>query len=515
MAKRPPDQLNINIASTAKGGGILTFGKVFAYGNRFILAFLLARLLGAEEFGLYSLALTISAIVSTVSLFGLDDAIMRFVAIYHAQKDEAKLWGALQFCLALTLILSIVLSAALYFLADSIAITIFDAPDLGRLIQLVSFIIPFLSMSEMLMFASQGFKKMHYTVIAEQLVQLPLRVVIVVLLINLGLDASLALIIFGVADFAASVLLVYFINKEFSLKRPLQAARWEVREIIAFAVPFWISDLLNTMRTHVQTIFLGSLSTIISVGIFTIVDRVNLVSKMAYSSITTSSRPVMAQLQAKEDWHQVGYLYTVSSRWGLTLSLPVFLVLVLFPGELLSLFGESFQQGAAALQVLAFAELVNTGTGLGGVIIDMTGQNRIKLFNSIAQVILSVASNVILIREYGLMGAAIASLLTVGIINILRMVEVFWLYRLVPYDGSYLKPAAATAAALAAAYVMSAVFPVEHFLVRLVVGIMVIGSVFIVVLIGLGLPNEEQVIINRATTVLRTASDRFRLKFSK
>ncbi len=498
MKPEGPQKINANIMSAAKGGGILTIGRLFSYATRFILAFLLARLMGAEDFGLYSLALTITALVSTVSLLGLDDAIMRYVAVYNGQKDDARLWGLLQFCISLTLVLSIALSVILYLAAEQVALGIFDAPELTRLIKLASFIIPFLSLSEMLMFASQGFKKMQYSVIAEQFVQLPVRLLIILVLIQFGIDPFLALIIFGVADFLASLLLIYFINREFPLRRALGASRWEVREIISFAFPFWISDLLNTMRNQVQTIFLGSLSTIVSVGIFTIADRVNLLSKMAYRSILTSTKPIIADLQAKEDWEQVGTLYTVSSRWGITLNLPIFLVLLLFPRELLSLFGASFGDGAQALTMLAFAELVNTGTGVGGVIIDMTGQNRIKLFNSITQVVLSVGTNLILIRSMGLMGAAIAALISVGLINILRMVEVYWLYRLLPYDRTYLKPLVAAAVAMITTFLFARVFPDEMFILRIILGSLLIAIVFLATLIVIGLPTEEKAILLKA-----------------
>jgi O-antigen/teichoic acid export membrane protein len=498
MTTNKPKKIDGDIISLAKGGGILTVGKIVAYANRFVIAFLLARLLGPDDYGLYSLALTISAIVSTISLFGLDDAIMRYVAIYHGQGDDARLWGVIQFCLGVVLVLSVVLGVGLYFTAEAISIRIFNAPDLVPLIELVSFIIPFLSLSEMLMYASQGFKKMHYSVIAEQFIQLPLRVVVILILMFLRLDAFLALLTFGVTDLIASVFLFFFINKEFSLLRSLKDARWEVGEISKFAFPFWISDLLNTMRNHVQTLFLGSLSTITSVGIFTIIDRVNLVSKMAYRSISTSTKPVIAELQAKEDWAQVGYLYKVSSRWGITLNLPVFLILVIFPNDLLSLFGASYQAGATALIFLAFSELVNTGTGLGGVIIDMTGQNRIKLFNSIFQVILSISANVILIRAYGLLGAAIASLISIGTINILRMAEVFWLYGLVPYDASYFKPLSATGGGLLFGFMIAYLVPSELSVLRLIAGSFIIALTFVGILIMLGLPDEEQEIMNRA-----------------
>lgn len=46
------------VVSAAKGSGIMTIGKLYEYVGRFVIAFLLARVLGADQFGLYSLALS-------------------------------------------------------------------------------------------------------------------------------------------------------------------------------------------------------------------------------------------------------------------------------------------------------------------------------------------------------------------------------------------------------------------------------------------------------------------------
>ena len=41
-----------NMLQTAKGGGFLAAGSLFEFGIRFVIAFLLARVLGATEYGM-------------------------------------------------------------------------------------------------------------------------------------------------------------------------------------------------------------------------------------------------------------------------------------------------------------------------------------------------------------------------------------------------------------------------------------------------------------------------------
>jgi len=85
-----------NILTTARGASILLGGKLFMYGARFVMFVLIARLLGAEQYGLYNLALTAATIAGSVGVLGLDAALVRYVAVYRSRGDEARLWGTLQ-----------------------------------------------------------------------------------------------------------------------------------------------------------------------------------------------------------------------------------------------------------------------------------------------------------------------------------------------------------------------------------------------------------------------------------
>ena len=59
-----------DVTAAARGGGIVFGGKLFAWGARFVLAIALARLLGAGQYGLYTVALSIAAVVSSPAISG-------------------------------------------------------------------------------------------------------------------------------------------------------------------------------------------------------------------------------------------------------------------------------------------------------------------------------------------------------------------------------------------------------------------------------------------------------------
>ena len=79
-----------NLLGLVKGGGITLFGKMYTNASRLAIAFFLARFLGAEQFGLYQLALNSITLVSGIALLGLDIALARFVVIAASHKDEKR-----------------------------------------------------------------------------------------------------------------------------------------------------------------------------------------------------------------------------------------------------------------------------------------------------------------------------------------------------------------------------------------------------------------------------------------
>jgi len=193
----------------------------------------------------------------------------------------------------------------------------------------------------------------------------------------------------------------------------------------------------------------------------------------------------------------MGRLYQTASKWTFTLNLPFFLLVLLFPSEILSIFGQSFVSGATALSILAWANLVHTGTGICGVMIDMTGNTNLKLVNSILTVAITVGLNALLIPRWGLVGAAIAALAAAIIINVLRLLEVFALFRLLPYNWSFLKPVVAAAVVLLVARSIDFLFPAQTNLVFTIINMLILIVAYGGIILLLGLSEEDLMVLTR------------------
>jgi len=488
-----------NISAVAKGGGITFIGKLFTNVIRLALAIVLARVLGTTQLGYYNLALSAGNIAMGIALFGLDASVIRFIAIMVARDDEEGTWESIQIGIGISLFLSSVMGVLLYAFSFYLSETVFNNPDFAPYLQLISVFVPLLVVNDQLFNSLRGFKEFNLSVLAQYIYQPITRLIIVGVLLVVGLNAKTAIASYGLATLTASGAMFYYLNRQFPLKRTLGVSKKVLKEIVVFSVPVWLSSLLVKFQGNIQTIFIGSLSTISGVGIFSVAGQISMVSGEFSSSINTTAKPIIAELNEKEDLPQMERIYQMANKWVVIAQLPIFLVMVMFPATLLSIFGEDYTEGASALIILAIAGLIKVGTGMGGIIIDMTGYTKMKLVNSIIRLATFIILDLLLIPKWGVVGAAIAVLGGEGGVNILRMVQVFFIFRILPFNRSFFKPILATAGAVLMVTLTSHFMPFEtnYLLAALNILIMVLAYIGLIFLFGF---SEEEVNLFKALT---------------
>jgi O-antigen/teichoic acid export membrane protein len=483
------------VLTAAKGGGILFGSTIIAYAVRFVIGIVLARALGSEQYGLYSISLSAATLVAGLTMLGMTAALVRYVPLFASRRDEAGLWGTLQIGIGIPTALSLLLALGLFALAAPVANLIFDEPQLTTPLRVISLAVPFLTLGNALSAATRGFKKMQYTAIGRDIAQPVAKLLLIVPLAIAGMTAVQALAAHTVSVIVVVILLVYFLNGLFRLWRPLGTAQRHTRDIFRFSLPLYLSRLIKTFRGNIQTVLLGALSSVTSVGIFTVVGQVNMVGGMFHNSIVAVSSPIVSDLHSRGQREELARFYRTMTKWTLTLNLPFFLIVLIFPEPVLSIFGEDYVSGILALLILAWGNLISAGTGICGVVLNMTGNSTWSLINTVVLSVLLIGLNVWLIPLWGVVGAAVASLASIALINLMRLTEVFVLLRLWPYDRSFLKPILAAVDAGLAAWIAGKLVHVGANLLYLILGAALIFVVYLGVLLMLGLSAQDRMVL--------------------
>ena len=113
---------------------------------------------------------------------------------------------------------------------------------------------------------------------------------------------------------------------------------------------------------------------------------------------------------------------------------------------ILLLFGSEFQN-AIALKILLTGIFVQTIFGLGSSTLSMSGNTAFNLINVSIALILNIVLNFILIPQYGIIGAAYATLFVIIFINTLKLILVAVNFNIYPYSPETIKIAFAIAIA--------------------------------------------------------------------
>ncbi len=497
-APQAADRRDADMVEVAKGTGVTAAASMFEYASRFIIAFLLTRALGVDQYGLYTVAISVAAIFTGFATFGLDDALVRYVSIQSGRQDRKGVAGTLQIALGLPLVFGLSLGLAMFFSAEIIAVQVFDEPRLSEPLQVMAAVVPILSFSNVLLGATRGFRRMDYAALAENVIQTIIRLGLLAALSIVGFDVITAIIVFGIADLGAAVTMIVLLQRLFPLRAVVGGdVRRESREIIGFAIPMWLSGLLTQFRKNIQDVILAFFGVIAEVGIFALASRVNVVGRVFYRSVVVAVKPLLAQGHDQGDRDRLGQIYRMATRWLVALNLPFFLAMVLYPEAILSVFGREFAAGAAALSVLAWGELINAATGVCGSMIDMGGYTRVKLFNSVMLLVFLLSSSLVLIPRFGVLGAAFASLFSVTAINLIRISQVWFIDRLQPFDVSLWKPLVAAIAGYAAGVGLDRAVPHGADLATSFWQGAIVTSVYAALLTSFGIDNEDRRLLGK------------------
>ncbi len=489
--------LNQTILTTVKGGGIKFFGLLFAYAMRFALGIVMARFMGAEQYGLYSLADTASYLIIGLTMLGLFSALVRYIPIYVSRRDEAGLWGTLQIGLGVPFVISVLAGACLLIFAGPFAEWVFKEPRLSPVLRVVAVALPFGALITAAGAAVRGFNQIQYNVIAEDVFLSLIKLAIVVVLAISGLNAVKAMTAHAIGAVLTSLMLLYFLNKLFPLKRPWGAARRDVKEIAQFAGPIYGSTLVNLVGYNLHTVLLGMLNTVAAVGIFTAASRVSTVGTMFYQAISAVAMPIISELHSKRELVQLGHFYQVTTKWIFTFNLPLFLIVLLFSKFIMSIFGNDFVAGATGLVILSVGNLVDAGTGINGEMILMTGNAWLNTINTVIALTLQLTLSFLLIPMWGVMGAAIAVAVATSALNIIRTIEVFVTMRFLPYNKSFVKPVVAGVAAALATRGMAQWFLAKGDLISTGLNMGFLLITYAAMILMLGLSEEDQMVITR------------------
>ncbi|MBM3162838.1 MAG: polysaccharide biosynthesis protein [Chlorobi bacterium] len=436
--------------------GISYGGFLFGQAVRFAFNLLVARMLGHEALGVYALAFGLMQIAETVGVGGYDAAVVRYANLYR--KENRKPSDAAGFAIRSAAAASLVVALAAILFAGPLARLLGGGSaslaaggggsDLLRY-AIVSYAIavPFNVVTVVAGHAIQAQRDLVPKIAATQIIA-PLAMLLLTLALVLGYGAGPALL---VPYTAASVLSCLWIWRQLRMKtgtgfREVLRAPADSR-MRAFAFALFGVSLLSMLSYWLDILLLGMLGGPALSGLYQPAARTAGILRAVLPAFSGIAAPIVAAYQAGDRTDETGRLYRSVTRWMVLCVMPAAIFLMLLPEPVLQLFGPGFLAGKDALALLSAAAFVQAFGGIAGTVLSMAGHGRVTFLNALLALAVQVALSVLLIPHVGITGAAGASLGSMILLTLLRLVEVARSLGIRPFSRSLWKPFAAGAGA--------------------------------------------------------------------
>jgi O-antigen/teichoic acid export membrane protein len=501
---KPPVKASVSDTNKiAKSGAFTGMMQFFQLGLRYLYALAATRIFGASNFGIFVLARTVSEFTSLFTGFGLHQGLMRHVPHYSSKNEHENVSNIISYSYKLTVLLSLSAAAIIFLSSNFIATRIFNEPELSLGLKYISIAIPFLTMIKIYYAVLRGFKSITKRVIIENGI-LPFLLVINVYLFSFIKENYLGLIFAYLAANIETTIAATFLVKKFHTFRIKSKLSPQIRkDVINYSWPLLLSSSIDYLQKFTDTLMLGILSSAYSVGIYTVAFRISVFIAVPLASFNMLFSPLIAEIYALNDLKRLNNNYTSVTKLTLTTSLPILGVILLFPAQLLHIFGKGFESASMALVIISLGQLINVGVGATGPILIMTGNQRINLLNSIFFLFVTIISNLILIPLYGVVGAGIANCISLSGLNIVQVIQVKKYINIFPLDKSFIKPISSFLISFLLIFIVLHLygFQAGRYLLLISGSILFVG-IYVLLLKMFGFEEYEKVIIRKISKKL-------------
>jgi O-antigen/teichoic acid export membrane protein len=371
--------------------------------------------------------------------------------------------------------------------SDWISDHAFDDPRLLTPLRVIALTLPVMTVTDAALGATKGFKTMRPFAFIKLVLEPIMRVVLTVALVAGGLDIEGAMVALLISNLAAAALASTALRR---LMPPLESPPvYRLRGVFGFSMASWLASLSTSGLLWADTILLGLYLPSGEVGVYNVATRLVVLASFVMLPINSSLAPRIADLYQRGKTETLRRAYAAATAWIVRLSLPAFVVIIVFPEELLSFFGPGFVSGATVTVLLAAGKFVDAATGPCALMLNMSGRPTLNMANNIIGLILNVILNIALIPRYGIVGSAVAWAVVLVLMNIARITQVYVTMDMLPYgEGTAKALLAGCGAAAVGVGARIALGGVSE----LVVGTLLVGVSYVALTVALGITREDR-----------------------
>ncbi len=416
--KKIQDEFGHGLKLLAKSSIIVFIGifssKIFSYLYRIIIA----RSLGPEVYGLFSLALMILSLFVVISSLGLTEGVLRFIALYRGKKEQDKVNFLFRVSLIIGVISGILFAIILFFSSEFISLKFFHNQSLIIYLKFFSFLIPVSLLTNFYLSVIRAYEEIGWHSFIQNILESSLKTIFLVIFIFFGLKTN-AVISSSFLGITGMFLAAYFVCKykiKISYNNPLKnkiKKRKILLDLFAYSWPLIFLGIIGNLFNWTDSFTIGYFKTVLDVGIYN--SAVPIASLLLLPSVIFMQLffPLITKEYSKKNFKLIKDLSQQVGKWIFLINLPLFLIIMLFPGVIINiLFGQEYLIAENALRLLSLGFFSMSISAISTYLLSMMGKSKIILKDTLVFVGINLILNLILVPLYGLTGAAFSTMIS-------------------------------------------------------------------------------------------------------
>jgi O-antigen/teichoic acid export membrane protein len=386
--------------------------QIAAVGLTYLLNVILARWLGVEQYGVYTLAYNTVLLLAVLGGFGFRFSSLKIAATAIETEDWAAYKGFVFLGTVLTSAGTVILTIVVTVVVTRFYTFENDYANLYRLL-IGLWITPIYALFE---FYADLMRSAGYVTLSlgpsralRPLLLLGITWGLMIIFPATALPALLALLV------STTLILLFFVwqlARDTSPHTRDIAATYTPREWLPLSLRLLLVQGVAMAQDRVPVLAVGLLLSEASAGIYSVAFRLATLLTLSFDAAGLVLAPRIAPLVERGAIHELELQMRTMIRWSLLIAVLLGAGVLLAATPLLRLFGAEFVVGRTALAIAVFGQILRTVLGPAAYVLNLSGHERLSVRLSIIIVGITLLLTPLLTTFGGIEGAAFAVLIS-------------------------------------------------------------------------------------------------------
>ncbi|MGH6835312.1 MAG: oligosaccharide flippase family protein [Methylocella sp.] len=410
-------QMGVSVA----GQTIVVFaGNVFTLVAGLPFQIFVARVLGANQLGLFGLVEAAVVTLSGFVSFGIAQTAVRFIPEYLAKGEHEPIRKlALLTTLALTGI-GVAMASCIVLLSAPVMAWFGIAPAQAKLVNVMALTAPIGLLTFLYQQILRGFQEIIIMIAGTSFVALMVKIVLALILFQLGWGVQgYAWAVAGGGVAALAFMVACAMRLISRLDRPATATTAPLGHWARYALISYGTGQTSNIVMHLDRFILGATVGAEAVATLMVVRQLQQLPTTFHQMFLAVVAPMFAAANGTDAAPRRQTLYHLTTDWVMRLALPLILFLAVFGGSMLRLYGEEFRVNGTLLLLLCLvAVTITIASGPAGSLMSMSGLEVPLLRISVLGSALLVTLYALAIPLAGLLGVGVSLIASTLFVNL-------------------------------------------------------------------------------------------------